>query len=169
MDAGIASQENVDWLKSRGNSYVVVHRGKHPNEMDAGDKMDLIRKDIARGVRIEIRGNDVANERYILVKSEMKRRKEESMASRSESLFIERLQYWRDGLDKPRRLKTYESILRNIGRLTENILVRLAFTILKSNLERKISALARLKQHPSNGPKKKRKKQRHKRSREPTS
>ena len=119
MDAGIASQENVDWLKSRGNSYVVVHRGKHPDEMDAGDKMDLIRKDIARGVRIEIRGKDVANERYILVKSEMKRRKEESMASRSESLFIERLQYWRDGLDKPRRLKTYESILRNIGRLTE--------------------------------------------------
>ena len=112
MDAGIASQENVDWLKSRGNSYVVVHRGKTPDEMDAGDKMDLIRKDIARGVRIEIRGKDVANERYILVKSEMKRRKEESMASRSESLFIERLQYWRDGLDKPRQLKTYESILR---------------------------------------------------------
>ena len=111
---GIASEENVDWLKSRGNSsYVVVHRGKHPNEIDAGDKMELIREDIARGVRIEIRGKDVANERYILVKSEMKRRKEESMASRSsESLFIERLQYWRDGLDKPRRLKTYESILR---------------------------------------------------------
>ena len=43
-------------------------------KLDAGDKMDLIRKDIARGVRIEIRGKDVANERYILVKSEMKRR-----------------------------------------------------------------------------------------------
>ena len=119
MDAGIATKENIEWLKERKNSYIVGHRGSKPAELANCDDMQLIREDMTNGVKIEVYGKDVVDERFILVKSELKKRKEESMASRTEALLIERLEYLKDGLEKKGRMKSYSSILTNIGRLME--------------------------------------------------
>ncbi len=34
MDAGIATKENIEWLKKRKCTYLVVHRGKSPLELN---------------------------------------------------------------------------------------------------------------------------------------
>ncbi len=119
MDAGIATKENIEWLKKRKCTYLVVHRGKSPLELEPSQEMNLVMEDKKTGAKIEVFGKTISDEHWVLVKSEHKRLKEEAMAMRTETILLERLQYLRDGLNKKNRMKLYSSVLQSIGRLKE--------------------------------------------------
>jgi len=118
MDAGIASNENLQLLKEKGYTYLVVNRGKAPVEMSP-DSLRLVRENVSRGVKIEVKSCEHDSELYLVVRSEQKRQKEASMMSRVEQFFLERLDYYRTGLDKKHRTKNYSKVVELIGRLKE--------------------------------------------------
>lgn len=119
IDAGIATKENINWLKSKDNyHYIVVNRGKAPMEIDYED-MEVIKEDEEKGIKIEVKRYEQEEEVYIVCRSQQKVKKEESMRRRVEKLFIERLEYYKGGLTKPRRTKKYTRVVEMIGRLKE--------------------------------------------------
>jgi transposase len=120
MDAGIATEANITWLKEQGYSYIVVHRGAAPFELDFRD-MSIIEEDRQRGIKIEVqrRENEEQDELYLLVRSEGKRQKESSMMSRAEQLLLDRLNYYKSGLSKKHHVKKYAKVLEMVGRLKE--------------------------------------------------
>jgi len=118
MDAGIATEGNIKWLKENKYHYIVVNRGNPPFEKDFSD-MKTIREDRNGDTDIQIKRFDVEGESYILCKSKRKTAKEESMRIRVEELFTERMKYIAHGLHKKRSTKNYQKVIEMIGRLKE--------------------------------------------------
>jgi len=118
MDAGIATEDNIEWLKKNKYHYITVNRGKVPFEKDFTN-MAIIREDKEKGVKIEVKRFAGEGEAYILCRSEKKILKERNMRARVEQLFLERLEYYKTGLKVNRRTKRYEKVIELIGKLKE--------------------------------------------------
>ncbi len=118
MDAGIATEDNIKWLKENEYHYIVVNRGKPPFEKDFSD-MKTIRADRNGNSDVQIKRFDVDGDSYILCKSRKKTAKEQSMRTRVEELFNERMKYIELGLHKKRGTKKYRKVIEMIGRLKE--------------------------------------------------
>ncbi len=118
IDAGIATEENLKWLKNNHYHYVAVNRSKAPFEKEFSG-MEVIREDASEGVKIEVKRFIQEQEVYLLCRSEKKIQKERSMRSRVEQLFTERLEYYRAGLTVPQRTKRYEKVVELVGKLKE--------------------------------------------------
>jgi len=118
MDSGIATKENIEWLKKHEYSYIVVNRGRVPFEIDFKD-MSIIKEDEEKGIKIEVKRLEHQDEVYLLVKSERKRLKEASMMGRVEQLLLDRLTYYKKGLGKKHHVKKYSKVVEMIGRLKE--------------------------------------------------
>jgi transposase len=118
VDAGIATEENIGWLKEKGYHYVVVNRGNPPFEGEY-EGMEVIREDEGKGIRLEVKRYEHEGEVYVLCRSEQKVVKERSMRTRVEQLFVERLEYHRKGLRLPNRTKKYGKVVELVGRLRE--------------------------------------------------
>lgn len=118
MDAGIASEENIRWLQAHHYHYIVVNRGKAPIEINYED-MSIIKEDANKDIKIEVKRYRHEKEVYILCKSRQKQIKEQSMRTRIEQLFIDRLAYYKSGLKKANRMKRYQKVVEGIGRLKE--------------------------------------------------
>ena len=118
IDAGIATDENIDWLKNKQYHYIAVNRGAWPFKQDYSE-MKVIREDKAKGIKIEVKRFVHQGEIYILCRSEKKVKKEQSMRTRVEELFLDRLSYYKAGLDLPHRTKKYTKALELVGRLKE--------------------------------------------------
>ncbi len=118
VDAGIATEENIKWLKGTPYHYIAVNRGGAPFEKDY-TKMEVIREDKAKGIKIEVKRFNHDGEVYILCRSKKKTEKERSMRTRVEQLFLERLEYYKRGLNLPNRTKKYNKVLEAVGRVRE--------------------------------------------------
>ena len=118
MDAGIASQANIDYVKEKGYRYIVVSR-KREKQFDT-DKAVNVKED-KNGTAI-VRAQRVVNESgeiELYCHSLPREAKEHAMQERTQTLFVEQLAALKEGLSKPRRLKRYEKVLEKIGRLKE--------------------------------------------------
>lgn len=118
IDAGIATSENISWLKENQYHYIAVNRGAWPFEQDYSE-MKVIREDKTKGIKIEVKRFVHQGEAYILCRSEKKAKKEQSMRTRVEELFLDRLSYYKAGLHLPHRTKKYTKALELVGRLKE--------------------------------------------------
>lgn len=117
IDAGIATEENVAWLKANGFHYIVVQRGKADFTVDDTDSMHVIR-DTGR-YKLEIKRRDLDGEALLLCRSSGRVQKDQGIRGRQERLFVERLQYYHDGLGKKGHTKLYPKVVEMIGRLRE--------------------------------------------------
>ena len=118
MDAGIASQENIDYLVENGYEYIVVSRKKQ-KQFDAS-KAQTVKLDSKQ--EVIVRAQKVINESgevELFVHSKPREAKEEAMQKRVQALFLESLQYLKDGLTLKRRAKNHEKIIERVGRLKE--------------------------------------------------
>ena len=118
MDAGIASGENIDYLVENGYEYIVVSRKKE-KQFD-GSKAQTVKLDSKQ--EVIVRAQKVINESgevELYVHSKPREAKEEAMQKRVQALFLESLQYLKDGLTLKRRAKKYEKIIERVGRLKE--------------------------------------------------
>lgn len=118
IDAGIATEENLKWLKENHYHYIAVNRGKTPFEKEFSG-MEVIKEDVSKGVKIEVKRFIRKQEAYLLCRSEKKVHKERSMRTRVEQLFTERLEYYREGLNVPHRTKRYGKAVELVGKLKE--------------------------------------------------
>ena len=118
IDAGIATSENIDWLRENHYHYIAVNRGACPFEEDYTE-MKVLKEDKSKGIKIEVKRFIHEGEVYILCRSEKKVKKEQSMRTRVEELFLERLAYYKAGLELAHRTKKYRRVLEMVGRLKE--------------------------------------------------
>lgn len=119
MDAGIATQENIDWLVGNGYEYIVVSR-KREKCFDVAQSV-VVKRDnkdetIVRAYRLL---NPLADEVELYIHSKPREKKEEAMLAREQTLLEEKLTYLKEGLHIKRRAKAYDKILQSIGRLKE--------------------------------------------------
>lgn len=118
IDAGIATDKNIGWLKENGYHYIAVNRGETPFEKEYSD-MKVLKEDKSKGIKIEVKRFIHDEEAYLLCRSEKKIQKEKSMRTRVEQLFLDRLEYYKAGLNVPHRTKKYRKALELVGKLKE--------------------------------------------------
>ncbi len=117
MDAGISSQENIDWLVSKGYKYLVVSREKKRTfdrekatciESCGGHEIHLQREDGEREGEIKLRCH-----------SQQREQKDEAINESFRQKFETELTKLAAGLDKPRCTKRRDKINQRIGRLKQ--------------------------------------------------
>lgn len=103
MDAGIATEENLSWLREKGFIYVVVARNKIEMPED-GEFIPVAEE--KQDVRGKLVRNEETAERDLFVDSAAKAKKEEGIKSQSRQRFEEDMEQVQAGLNKkgvPRR------------------------------------------------------------------
>ena len=116
MDAGIASQENIDWLQEQGYPYIVVSR-KHHLEFDEERAVVVKEGDngTVRAVRVEREDGEIE----LYCHSEQREAKDRAINDLLSSRFEQELDHLAAGLNKPRRLKSAKKVCEKIGRLRQ--------------------------------------------------
>jgi len=117
MDAGIATQENIDWLKEHQYPYLVVSRKKH-REFDES-KSTIVKQDAECTVKVQKVFDEEAGETLLYCHSSQREKKERAIGQLFSTRFEEALQYLHTGLTTKRRLKKYDKVLEKIGRLKQ--------------------------------------------------
>jgi len=117
IDAGIATEENIAFLKANGFHYIVIQRGKADFTPDDTQSMQVIRH--THQYTLEVTRHLLENEALLLCRSTGRMGKDHGIRTRQENLFLERLQYYQDGLGKKGHTKLYPKVLEMIGRLRE--------------------------------------------------
>lgn len=117
LDAGIATEKNLDWLKENEYLYIVVSRkkGLFPEEGD----FERVNSNPKNLVEAKLLRNEENQEWELYCHSEGKEKKEESIKTSFQKRFEEDLQSLNEGLKKKGCTKKYTRILERIGRLKE--------------------------------------------------
>ncbi len=117
MDAGIATEENITWLREHEYPYLVVSRKRH-REFDETASV-IVKKDGENTVRACKVFDEKTRETLLYCHSEMREEKEKAIAGRFIGRFEEQLEKLANGLTKKGCLKNYEKVLEKIGRLKQ--------------------------------------------------
>ena len=117
MDAGIATDDNLQLLKEKGYDWICISRGvrKTPPDHAQDSMLRTMAKHLVEAWRIS---DEDADELKLYARSEGRRQTEASILARRSKLEAE-LQSLHDGLSLPQRMKRHDRILEKIGRLKE--------------------------------------------------
>jgi transposase len=118
MDAGIATKENIAWLRAQNRKYIVVSR-KRNLEMPVNRERIIVKEDTHNLVQVSLVKNDKTNELELYCHSKAKEAKTKQMRNKFSTRFEDELQKLREGLTKKGSTKIHEKILQRIGRLKE--------------------------------------------------
>lgn len=119
MDAGIASQDNIDWLTARDYHYLVVSREQSVKNPKDQDNAVMVRDTEHSKVCVYSEIDEETNETRLYCHSEQKAKKEQSIRNRFHVRMEEALNKLDAGLNKKYTVKKYNKILDSIGRLRE--------------------------------------------------
>jgi Transposase len=114
MDAGIATEENILWLKDHLYDYIVVSRKK---KIEVPHEMVTVREDNRRLIRAALVHD--AGEATLICHSTDKEIKETGIENRFERRFEEGLGRIHKALEKKHGTKRYDKVMEKIGRLKE--------------------------------------------------
>jgi len=117
MDAGIATEDNVQWLSDNGYRYLVVSR-KRNRDFDP-DKAISVKQTAGQHVRVQRMINEASGEIELYCHSELREKKEQAMQDKFAERFEKALQSLADGLHKKSCTKRYDKILERLGRLKQ--------------------------------------------------
>lgn len=117
MDAGIATEDNIAWLKEHLYPYLVVSRKKH-REFDK-DASVVVKEDVECTVRAQKVFNEETQETLLYCHSTMREKKDQAIGDRFTNRFEDELKKLNTGLPMKRRLKNYDKVLIKIGRLRQ--------------------------------------------------
>ncbi len=117
MDAGIASDDNIEWLKGNEYPYIVVSRKRH-REFDE-DKAIVVKHAHDYTVKAE-KVVDLENDEVLLYcHSTQREKKERAINNRFTEKFEQALKHLEAGLHVKGRMKKYNKVLEKIGRLKQ--------------------------------------------------
>jgi len=117
MDAGISSEENLNWLKEHGYTYIVVSK-KSKAILPTADDFTL-QHGKKYPIKAKLIKNEETHESELYCLSELKTKKEESMRTQATVRYEDELKKLANGLSKKGSCKKYEKILERLGRLKE--------------------------------------------------
>jgi transposase len=117
MDAGIATEDNIVWLKEHCYPYLVVSRKKH-REFDEALSV-VVKRDKECTVRAQKVFDEDSGETLLYCHSTRREKKDQAIGER----FINRLEgelvKLNNGLHKKRCIKKYDKVMIKIGRLRQ--------------------------------------------------
>jgi transposase len=117
MDAGIATEDNLVWLRKHGYPYLVVSRKRH-REFDEESSV-IVKKDDECTVRVQKVFDETTQETLLYCHSSQREKKDQAIDDRVTNRMEEALQKLAGGLLKKRSLKKYDKIMVAIGRLRQ--------------------------------------------------
>lgn len=117
MDAGIATEVNINWLQEHLYPYLVVSRKKH-REFDKESSV-IVKKDAECTVRAQKVFDEETQETLLYCHSTMREKKDQAIGDRFVNRFEAELQKLANGLSKKRCLKKYDKVMVKIGRLRQ--------------------------------------------------
>jgi transposase len=118
LDAGIATKDNLAWLRKKGYSYVVSARQDAPSIdlegelIEVGDLNNLVKAAL-------IKSEDDSEEKWLYCESEAKSAVSLKMKQSFKQRFEDELKKLSEGLSKPKGRKKYTKVIERIGRLKE--------------------------------------------------
>jgi transposase len=118
MDAGIATQGNILWLKAQEYPYIVVSRKRNSEVPPLRDAV-TVREDARRVIRALLVKSPDDDEITLYCHSTDKEHKERGISNRFETRFEQELDKAQKALSKPHGTKRYDKVLEKIGRLKE--------------------------------------------------
>lgn len=117
IDAGIATEENLGLIKSRGYNYLCVSRKRLTGCGLSGDEKSVIVHDCQkREIRLSELKHADGGDFYLQVNSPMKALKESSMNRQFRERFENELQKAKDSIAKKGGTKKYEKVCERVGR-----------------------------------------------------
>jgi transposase len=117
MDAGIATEDNIKWLKNNHYPYIVVSR-KHHRQFDES-KAVVVKQDNEYTVKAQRVIDPENNEVLLYCHSTKREKKEQAINNRFTANFEEALTNLESGLHKKRHIKQYDKVIEKIGRLKQ--------------------------------------------------
>ena len=118
LDAGIATIDNLEWLRENGYSYVVSARQNAPSiELESelvpvGDLNNLVKAAL-------IKSDNNSEEKWLYCESEAKAAVASSMKQSFRKRFEDELTKLAEGLTKPKGRKKFIKVVERLGRLKE--------------------------------------------------
>lgn len=121
IDAGIATKDNLEMLKSEGYEYLCVTRSKLKDYKLNTEGQGIVELQDKKGNKIEVCQIDKpeSSDKYLYVKSAQKAVKEASMDDHFSQRYEEELNNAHASLHKPRGTKKIEKVWQRIGRIQE--------------------------------------------------
>lgn len=120
MDAGIATEENIGWLRERGYGWICVSKEARPAPPEGDAELTLTTSARQEVAVWKLDGDEEeADEVRLYAVSEAKRRTEEALLARHRARYEEALRRLDEGLTTPHRRKRYEKVVETVGRLQE--------------------------------------------------
>ena len=117
MDAGIATEDNLEIIKQKGYDYVCVNRTKPKQYTKLSDKTITLydnRRNKIEVIKATVEGK---SDMFLHIKSHQKTLKEQSMEDKLTERFVESMNYLKEGLTLPRKLKKIIPVHEKIGRI----------------------------------------------------
>jgi transposase len=121
LDAGIATEDNIEWLKGQDYRYIVVSRKKKTAIPPDVSMVAVKQHDRDQTVLVEagLSKNKDADELKLYCHSVEKEKKEEGIKNKFQERFEFELMKARNALDLKNGTKRYDKVLERIGRLKE--------------------------------------------------
>ncbi len=117
MDAGIASDDDIEWLEDNEYPYIVVSRKRH-REFDE-DEAVVVKQEQDCTVKAQKVVDSENNEVLLYCHSTQREKKERAINNRFTERFEEALKHLEAGLHIKGRMKKYDKVLEKIGRLKQ--------------------------------------------------
>ena len=119
LDAGIASQENLDWLKDNSYRYIVVSRERYKLRPTIEEGAVIVKDVTDNQVTAKYVTDEESGEHRLYCHSQKREKKESAILNQFHQRFEANLKTLNDGLTKKGTTKTYEKALEKLGRLKE--------------------------------------------------
>ncbi len=120
LDAGIATEENLKLLQSRGYLYVCVSRSKLKDYQYVKGRLNVLLETKGKQeVLLKALASDVGTDYYLEVTSPAKALKEGGMKNRFEARYEEELEKIRRAIDRKGGIKQADKVGERIGRAKE--------------------------------------------------
>ena len=117
MDAGIATEDNIKWLRENSYPYIVVSR-KHHREFNE-DEAVVVKQDNDCTVKVQKIIDSENDEVLLYCHSTKREKKEQAINDRFTIRFEKAVSQLESGLHKKGCLKKYDKVLEKIGRLKQ--------------------------------------------------
>lgn len=117
IDAGIATEKNLERIRSKGYNYLCVSRNKLKDvELKANSEQVVVHDTLKREIRLSRVEHKEGEDYYLQVNSPARALTESSMNRQWRERFEGELQRAKDGLSKKGGTKNYEKVVERIGR-----------------------------------------------------
>ena len=117
LDAGIASEDNLSWLREKGYKYIVSAKQKAPSMELEGELISV--GDRLNNVKAALIKTNQKEEKWLYCESEAKAAVASQMKILFKKRYEEALKKANESLSTPRGRKKYEQVLEKLGRLKE--------------------------------------------------